>query len=346
MANNFVSYANATQLMTAIGNKFKSLTGAYIPKGNTTFELLPATITSSMLGYVYNVTNAFTSDSRFADGSGIDYPAGSNVVVVDIDTTGSTPDLKFDVLSGIIDLSNIETAIDNVAAMIAGDFDASQAYAIGDVVVYENHLYKFTSAHTASDPWDASEVADTTVNELIAAALATANSNINTAKTAVKAMVAPAFDATNAYSVDDVVTYEDGLYKFISAHTAGDPWNVSEVTDTTVDELITTKSSVDKRVTDFDTAKENGIYYFESLPNHGPSLPASHSVNGGLLIVDSQAGPIEQTTLFVENDGSNLSFKAYIRTETMADIWSNWREVSNDPESLTASQIADLEALI
>ena len=75
---NFVSYANAQQLMGAIGNKFASLTGAYIPRGSSTFAQLPATVTSSMLGYVYNVSDDFTTDARFIEGAGKDYPAGSN----------------------------------------------------------------------------------------------------------------------------------------------------------------------------------------------------------------------------------------------------------------------------
>lgn len=235
---NFVSYANATELMTAIGNKFRALSGVYIPRGNSDFASLPATLTGSMLGYVYNVTDAFTTDARFVDGAGVSYPAGTNIVVIDVDTTGSAPDYKFDEFAGIVDLSGIEQSIANIKNMIAGAFDAVNAYSVGDVVVKDSHLYKFTSAHTASDPWDASEVTEVTVKDLIDAALATANSNINTAKTAVEAMMAPAFVAANAYSIGDVVTYEDGVYKFKAAHTAGDPWNSTEVDSVTIKDLI------------------------------------------------------------------------------------------------------------
>jgi hypothetical protein len=230
-----------TALMTAIGNKFSALTGAYIPKGSLAFASLPATPTSSMLGYVYNVTDAFTTDSRFVEGAGIDYPAGSNVVVIDADTTGSSPDYKFDVLAGFVDLSQINAAIAAIKAMIAGTFNTSDAYAIGDVVIYENGLYKFTSAHVAG-AWDSTEVAATTVDELIRAALASANSHANsavaTAKTAVEASIAPEFAAANAYSAGDLVYHEDGLYKFTSAHTAGDPWDATEVSSTTVTDLV------------------------------------------------------------------------------------------------------------
>ena len=265
---NFVSYSDAQALMTKIGQKFSALTGAYIPKGNSTFAGLPATPTSSMVGNVYNVTDSFTTDSRFVEGSGKHYDAGANVVVVDnstyaevtpvgsenpstegwyelvdgkyvlsADTTvdsgktyyAKTTLIQYDVLGGFIDLSAINDAIDDLAGNFADEFDASNAYAIGDVVIYENVLYKFTSAHTATDPWDSTEVTTVTVEELVADALATANTNIANAKVAVEAMMADEFVAATGYVVGDVVTHEDGLYKFKSAHTAGDPWDATEV---------------------------------------------------------------------------------------------------------------------
>ena len=63
--------------------------------------------------------------------------------------------------------SNADTAL---AANFADVFNAANAYAIGDVVVYENNVYKFKAAHTASDPWSASEVDAVTLESLIDAA--------------------------------------------------------------------------------------------------------------------------------------------------------------------------------
>lgn len=79
----------------------------YKPAGSCTFENLPETLTSNILGYVYDVTNDFVTDSRFAEGAGHDYPAGTNVVVIDI---GTEPDhvYKFDTLPGFIDLSGYQ----------------------------------------------------------------------------------------------------------------------------------------------------------------------------------------------------------------------------------------------
>ena len=44
---NYVSYANATELMTAIGQKFAALNGAYVVKGNSAFASLPSTLTAA-----------------------------------------------------------------------------------------------------------------------------------------------------------------------------------------------------------------------------------------------------------------------------------------------------------
>ena len=55
----------------------------YIPKGSVAFANLPTTLTEDMLGWTYNVNDAFTTDSQFVDGAGISYPAGQNVVIVE-----------------------------------------------------------------------------------------------------------------------------------------------------------------------------------------------------------------------------------------------------------------------
>ena len=79
----------------------------YKPAGSVAFASLP-TLAVGVLGNVYNVTDSFTITSDFVEyASGVTktYPAGTNVVVVDTDTTGQSPTYKFDVLPGFVDLS-------------------------------------------------------------------------------------------------------------------------------------------------------------------------------------------------------------------------------------------------
>ena len=55
----------------------EQLERALIAKGTIVFEDLP--ITGMQTGWMYNISNAFTTDSRFKDGSGIKYNPGNNV---------------------------------------------------------------------------------------------------------------------------------------------------------------------------------------------------------------------------------------------------------------------------
>ena len=90
------AYAD-TQIAAKIGSVYK-------PAGSVAFEDLP-TPAANILGNVYNVTNAFTTDAEFVTGEqSIQYPAGTNVVVVEVDS-----DYYYDALTGIVDLSSYAT---------------------------------------------------------------------------------------------------------------------------------------------------------------------------------------------------------------------------------------------
>lgn len=89
-----------------------ALSSVYHPAGSVAFANLPS-LTSGNLGKVVNVTDAFTTTSDFVEGSGKSYPAGTNVVIVDVGSSGS-PSYKYDVLSGIVDLSGYVQASDLV----------------------------------------------------------------------------------------------------------------------------------------------------------------------------------------------------------------------------------------
>ena len=198
---NFVSNENAIELMNGIAAKFNSLGGAWKFRGSVTFANLPSTITPAMAGYLYNLTDDFTTDARFIEGAGKKYKAGTNVAVADLTTyaavtpVGSedpssegwyelvngkyvlsadtsvdsgktyysaTVDVKFDVAGSFEDFENIY-------GMIAGTFSASEPYDTGDIVIYEGGLYKFKVDHAAG-AWDATEVDSVTVADLIQAA--------------------------------------------------------------------------------------------------------------------------------------------------------------------------------
>lgn len=86
----------------------ESIGAIYKPAGSIAFASLPA-LSADVLGNVYNITDAFTTTADFVEGAGKNYPAGTNVAIVDVGTGGSHS-YKFDVLSGFVDLSAYRTS--------------------------------------------------------------------------------------------------------------------------------------------------------------------------------------------------------------------------------------------
>ena len=89
----------ASQVQAAISS---AITGVYTPKGSIAFASLP-TAAAGNKGWVYNVSDAFTTTAAFVEGAGHSYGAGANVVCVD----AGSGSYKWDVLAGIIDLTEL-----------------------------------------------------------------------------------------------------------------------------------------------------------------------------------------------------------------------------------------------
>lgn len=97
------------QTETQVDNKIASaISATYVPKGSCTFANLP-TLVAAHKGWVYNVSDAFTTTSNFVEGSGHAYPPGTNVVVAEV-TVGTSVSYMYDVLAGFIDTSGFVLA--------------------------------------------------------------------------------------------------------------------------------------------------------------------------------------------------------------------------------------------
>lgn len=95
-----------------------AISGVYKPAGSIAFANRP-TLSASIEGYVYNITDSFITTNDFVEGSGKSYPAGTNIVC--INTSGTT--YKWDVLSGVVDLSDYQlsaTAVTHTASTPVG----------------------------------------------------------------------------------------------------------------------------------------------------------------------------------------------------------------------------------
>lgn len=116
--NKFTNYYNKTE----VNQQISAAVGAtYKPAGTIAFEALPA-LAATEEGKVYNVSNAFTTTENFVEGTGKSYPAGTNVVCIDV----GEDEFKWDVLSGFVDLSayatteSLNAALGNKVDKVAG----------------------------------------------------------------------------------------------------------------------------------------------------------------------------------------------------------------------------------
>ena len=91
-------YATTSNVNTLIN---AAVATVYTPKGSIqTLEELNTKVDTGKVGDVWNMSAEFTTDAGFVEGPGKKYPAGTNVVLVDVSGLK-----KWDVLAGSIDLS-------------------------------------------------------------------------------------------------------------------------------------------------------------------------------------------------------------------------------------------------
>lgn len=199
----YMSYDNAVAIVNKIASRLNALTGAFQIRGSV--ASVP-TLSNCNPGDVYNITSEFTTTADFVEGAGIKYPAGTDIYVADLSTyaaatpVGSenpttegwyelvnnkyvlstdtevvsgktyyikTPNVKWTVGAGFVDVDAIEERITNVREMISDTaFNAETAYTIGDIVTYEDGLYKFKAAHPAG-AWTGTDVDEVDILDLI-----------------------------------------------------------------------------------------------------------------------------------------------------------------------------------
>lgn len=111
LSTNDFTNAYKTKLDNAASKS--DISSVYKPKGTVEFASLPIAteaLREVEVGSVYNVSDAFTTTNTFLEGTGKTYPAGTNVVCIQVDNTK-----MWDVLSGFVDLSSYQKEADLVA---------------------------------------------------------------------------------------------------------------------------------------------------------------------------------------------------------------------------------------
>lgn len=212
---NNTQIATTAFVKTAIDNQLSTV---YKAAGSVaSIAALPAP-SASYLGYVYDVESAFTTTADFVEGAGVDYPAGTDVAIIAVQSGGTTT-YKYDALSGFVDLSGY---IKKPASATAGQFlvyngtdwaattqwPEETVYTAGAVTqaLDAGKLYHFTGALTALT---------ITLNAAPAEQLAQYHFDFNCGSTAPtvtlpSAVILPdgnSFDANKHYEVDILNNY-------------------------------------------------------------------------------------------------------------------------------------------
>ena len=92
------SYATTSNVNTLIN---QAVSTVYTPKGSLAdISTLITIAASGKVGDVYNISSEFTTTNVFVEGIGKKYPAGTNIVLVEVEG-----EKKWDVLAGSVDLS-------------------------------------------------------------------------------------------------------------------------------------------------------------------------------------------------------------------------------------------------
>ncbi len=108
------------------------VSAVYKPGGSVAFADLP-TADAAHAGYVYNVTDSFTTTANFVEGAGKKHPAGTNVVIAVTSAANVEPaTYGYEVLAGFVDLSGLQPKEDG-KVLSSNDYTTEEKAKLGGV---------------------------------------------------------------------------------------------------------------------------------------------------------------------------------------------------------------------
>ena len=116
-ANKVTTFNNPTDIEYPSAKLVKDYVDAkvstvYKPQGSLAFnDLVVGLLIEANNGFVYNITDAFTTNENFVEGAGKSHSAGTNVVIIE-----HSGNYKFDVLGGTVDLTPYELLSNKVTS--------------------------------------------------------------------------------------------------------------------------------------------------------------------------------------------------------------------------------------
>ena len=99
--------------------KIQALPSSIVPKGTKAFAGLDPTtdLVAANVGFMYNISDAFTTTTDFVEGAGHSIPAGANVYIAN----PSTGVYKYDIFAGMYDLSGYALKSEMSITDVSGD---------------------------------------------------------------------------------------------------------------------------------------------------------------------------------------------------------------------------------
>lgn len=134
-------------------------TGALIPAGTISFEDLPS---EPQVGYMYNISNDFTTDSRFTEGAGIFYRAGANIywtkdgqwdVMVGTQVTGVKGDGEAEYRIGNVNLTKANIGLGNVDNTADASKDVNSSKIVKDIGNNRDITFAYSKDALGSATW-------------------------------------------------------------------------------------------------------------------------------------------------------------------------------------------------
>lgn len=294
------------------------LADVYKPQGSVTFANLPATPNESNYGYVWNITNDFTTDSRFIEGAGKSYSAGTNVGVIEQDGA-----YYYDIFGAFVDLSNYAT-VASLNAEITRAKAAEQANATAAANAQTTANSKYTKPSSGIPKSDLAQSVQDSLDKADSALQSAPVTSVNGETGAVSLSASDVGAATSAQgakadqAATDIANIKNGTTVVGTAETAG----TAEVANALYGEDIPSSSDLNN----FRPSKSEQLRYYkctsmavaQTLTNCPVTVPFS-MIAGAPQVT---GGRFVQLILAI---GGGMLYSRYCDN----NVWSSWREIVN-----------------
>lgn len=253
--------------------KINALPSAIIPKGSKAFaSLAPSTdLAAANVGFMWNITDAFTTTADFAEGAGHSIPAGANVYVANVGTAAE-PSYKYDIFAGMYDLSGYALKSEMAITDVSGDSTKKNI-----------QLKSGTSLDVVVAHQDISGKADKD-DDAVAGNIAKFDANGNPVDSGIAATDLATIDAD---AVEGNIAEFDANGNPVDS---GHAFSEYKTKQTAVADSDATTSGNDTTFVDSVTQDENGeiSVHKKTVPNVSASTSGAGGTNGLMLATDKE----------------------------------------------------------